>query len=175
MNDDWCPMIEIATKYEGISLAIERRAQMPVFPKESILDGKGTLPGVVCEIYTAQYLGSTLAQSFDFDMWTNGSKDEIKTHICTSRPKPHYMARVCGKNDRQNCDRYIFCRILKDLSKLWIVGMMPRKDFFDTARFICKGEIQEDGFECKQDCWQLRIAELFPVPNHDPRIQISHG
>lgn len=157
-------MIQIDTGPEGIELAKRRRAQMPESSKDSILKGEGTLAGVVAEIYSAKYFDAGLGESFQFDIQKSGRLGEVKTHRRNVIPRAHYMVRVCKKNDRQQCHTYIFCSILFDLSRLWIVGLMPREEFFQTAQEIEVGTKQDDGFIAKESCWQLRIAELYPVP-----------
>ena len=72
----------------------------------------------------------------------NGARLEVKTKKTQAVPQPHFESSVCTHNDRQRCDAYVFCRVHVDYERdgrAWILGFLPREDFFRRARMMKKG------------------------------------
>jgi hypothetical protein len=65
---------------------------------------------------------------------------------------------------KQDCDAYVFVRILTDLSKAWILGGISKQSFYKKATLYRKGDVDSDnGFMFKADCYNLKIDKLSPV------------
>ncbi len=47
------------------------------------------------------------------------------------------------------------------MSKAWLLGRMNRKEYFDKARYMKKGDIDpSNNFTVKANCYNLQIKEL---------------
>lgn len=125
--------------------------------------GEGNLHGALGEIVTYDYyktrVETTHPQTYDYDLIIGGKKTDVKTKRCKSKPKPHYNCSVFDYNIAQQCDYYLFTRILMDLSKAWILGVISKEDFYKQSEFKLKGE--PDGqFHFTADCYNIPISKL---------------
>jgi hypothetical protein len=51
--------------------------------------------------------------------------------------------------------------VLKDFSKGWFLGFMPKQEYFDKSKFMKKGDFDPDnGYEVRADCYNLYIEDL---------------
>lgn len=92
-------------------------------------------------------------------MIVNGSRIEVKTKRTTAPPQGNYNCTVADFNIHQDCDYYIFVRIMDTLEKGWILGMIDKDKFFKKAKFKRQGD-PEEGFIFKADCYNLEIQNL---------------
>ena len=77
---------------------------------------------------------------------------------------PNYDCSVALHGTEQDCDTYVFVRILCDLRKAWILGGISKANFYDKATLYRKGQIDSgNGFVFKADCYNLKIGELDSV------------
>lgn len=128
--------------------------------------GEGNLHGALGEIVTYDYYKTrtetTHPMTFDYDLIIGGKKTDVKTKRCTSKPKLNYNCSVFDFNTAQDCEYYLFTRILTDMSKAWLLGVIGKADFYHQAEFKLKGE--PDGqFEFTADCYNIPIAKLIPI------------
>lgn len=138
----------------------------------SILEGEGMLAGLIGEEIFREYYGflrSTGEAIFHYDVLdpTVLGRIEVKTKRCTSAPKAHYNCSIAASNSEQQCDYYAFVRVLKDFSKAWILGLLPKDDFFSQALFFKRGQIDPAGFggwRFKWDCFNLPVKNLLAAP-----------
>jgi len=94
----------------------------------------------------------------------DGERIDVKTKRCNTRPFPHYDCSVAAHGTNQNCDSYVFVRILTDTSRAWILGSIPKPDFYTRATKYKRGDIDPtNGFTFKADCYNLPISELSDV------------
>jgi len=130
--------------------------------KNSIEKGAGNLAGCLGEILVRETLGYTEDSTYDYDLRApSGETVDVKTKRTTVTPKPDYDCSVAAFNTKQNCDKYIFVRVLSDLSKGWILGEMGKQEYFDNARFMKKGKIDPaNGFRVKANCYNVAIKDL---------------
>lgn len=138
---------------------------------KSFTRGRGNEIGMQGEIAVARYLDVPIDQdTHDYDLETSGGvKIEVKTKGTTRQDAPelHYMASVATANTKQACDVYFFARAQKTrsnflLGKIWIMGFMPRAEFYDKAVFYTKGDKDPDnGYKVHQDCWNVPIGDLY--------------
>jgi len=97
----------------------------------------------------------------DYDIVVGSKRIDVKTKQTTVAPLPHYECSVAAFNTRQKCDAYAFVRVLKDLSVGWFLGVSEKDQYFNTATFMKKGDIDpSNNFTVRADCYNLRIDKL---------------
>lgn len=129
--------------------------------KNSITGGHQNIIGFLGEEVVAKYLGVDPANTYEWDVRYKDNFLEVKTKDTTVYPKSGYEVSVAGYNIRQKCDHYVFTRILSDHSVGWILGYMPKKDYYEKARKMTKGEVDgTNNFIVKADCWNMFIHDL---------------
>lgn len=156
-------MIELPITDNLIRLSEERRAKMGVLDK-SFTQGQGSLYGFVGEYLALSVIDGELVDTFDYDIISDSVKYDVKTKKVSSQPKPSYDCSVSAYQRKQRCDAYVFCRVMKDLSKGWVLGWMLKDDYFDNSRFLMEGD--RDGvYVVRESCYNLPISDLntFPV------------
>jgi len=128
----------------------------------SITNGKGNLAGIVGEYIVHKHLkNSEWENTYNYDLIYNNNKIDVKTKRCNSKPKENYDCSVAKTSLHQNCDEYIFVRILNDFSLAWIVGKKNKKEYFKLARKMVKGQIDpSNNFIVRADCYNLQINGL---------------
>lgn len=107
----------------------------------SFSTGEYVLGSLICEEVVARYLGVRIDSTFDFDLkLKDGRKADVKSSTTHIKPDHTFDARVPAKNVRQKTDIYIFTRILKDHSTVWICGWLSKYDYLMNAWFFERGE-----------------------------------
>ena len=130
----------------------------------SITGSLSHVVGAVGEIIVADAIGANESNTYDYDLVRDGERIDVKTKRCNTRPFPHYDCSVAAHGANQNCDSYIFVRILTDTSRAWILGSIPKQDFYTKATKYKRGDIDPaNGFTFKADCYNLPISELSDV------------
>jgi len=158
-------MKEIIITNEIREQAMERARQMGEL-KNSIRQGEGNLVGFIGEIVVNNYIKGSLANTYDYDILKEGIKYDVKSKETTVKPKPYYECSIADYNPNQDCDFYIFTRVLNDHSKCWILGLKSKEDYFKESRFLKKGQIDgTNQFVVKADCHNLEISRLQPIDN----------
>lgn len=131
----------------------------------SISKGWSNKFGAIGEIITAdyfQYRGVVFESTYDYDLIIDGYKVDVKSKQTNVTPQPHYLATVANFNTTQNCHFYFFTRILKDMSKGWLLGYAAPKRFYEVATFVKKGDLDINGWAFKADCYNAKIEDLTP-------------
>ena len=133
----------------------------------SITKGQGNIAGFLGEEIVLNYLNENDNNSYDYDLvLKDGRKVDVKTKRTTVKPRTNYDCSVAAFNTKQKCDVYIFCRILNDMSRGWILGYKDKKDYFDEARFMKKNQIDPaNNFRVKADCYNVAIEDLESIDN----------
>jgi len=129
----------------------------------SITEGAGNIAGYIGQLLVAEHLNAEEPDNYNFDVKKNNITYEVKTKRCTSRPRQEYDCSVSDFNTKQNCDYYLFVRVLEDFSKAWVLGKKKKADYFKEARFCEKGKVDEKstfGWKFKANCYNLSISEL---------------
>ena len=130
----------------------------------SIAGSLSHVGGAIGEIIVADAIGANESNTYDYDLVRDGERIDVKTKRCNTRPFPHYDCSVAAHGANQNCDSYIFVRILTDTSRAWILGSIPNQDFYTKATKYKRGDIDPaNGFTFKADCYNLPISELSDV------------
>jgi len=161
---------------------IERKVTTPIITKahkksielgslnNSITNGEGNLVGFVGEGLLNEYLleqgqMSKWSNTYEYDIVLNGDITiDVKSKKTNFIPKLDYECSVAALNTKQACDVYVFTRVKGDMSIGWILGFLPKKDYFDLASLMKKGMIDpSNGWKVKTDCYQVPINKLRPI------------
>lgn len=159
-------MVEVVIKPQWKRTALKEAEELGALRK-SITQGAGNQAGFLGEIAVADYLEVERENTFGHDLV--GKKDrtyDVKTKRCKSKPLDNYTVSVCALNTKQNCDVYVFVRITVDLKTAWILGYMPKEEFYKKAKFCKKGELDPDSdcnWHFKEDCYNMYIRDLKPI------------
>ena len=134
--------------------------------QNSITKGQGNVHGFLGEIITSKFLKSKLSNTYDYDIVYNNIKIDVKTKRVTTPPRDYYECSVASLNTKQLCDIYVFTRVLKDMTKGWLLGYINKKDYFDKAVLLKKGDIDpSNNWKVKTDCYNLPINKLNNIEN----------
>lgn len=145
------------------SQALERAREMGEL-RNSIRHGEGNLVGFIGEIIVNEYIKGALVNTYDYDILREGIKFDVKSKETTVKPKSYYECSIADYNPNQDCDYYIFTRVLNDHSKCWILGVKSKEAYFKESRFLKKGQIDgTNKFVVKADCHNLEISKLQPI------------
>jgi len=125
--------------------------------------------GAIGEVIVADLTGASEANTYDYDLVRDGERIDVKTKRCNTRPYPHYDCSVAAHGATQDCDNYVFVRILINMSQAWILGEISKSDFYAKATKYKRGYIDSaNSFEFKADCYNLPISELSDVKKSIP-------
>lgn len=154
-------MIEIPIKPEW-GLPAFRRAVTLGQLKNSITKGEGNMAGMLGEIVVANHINGLISDTYDYDIISpKGYKIDVKTKQCTSKPLPHYECSIAAYNTTQECNYYVFVRILNSLKIAWICGYIEKNEYFSLAKLYKKGYIDEsNGMTFSADAYNLPISQL---------------
>jgi len=157
-------MIEVTITPEMIKEAKKKAEELGVL-KNSITKGDGNVAGILGELVVVKATGSTLSNTKNYDVVRpDGQTSDVKTKRCSGKPEPHFECSVADFNTSQKCDYYVFVRVLKDFSKAWIVGELPKAEYFENAVFIQQGQFDPANiWRCKADCYNVPINKLNEV------------
>ena len=141
----------------------------------SITRGAGSPAGALGEILIRDYLGYVQAPTPHYDLYTSqGVTIDVKTKRCTSAPKSFYECSIAAHGTKQQCDEYIFVRVLNSLQRAWILGRISKDEYFAKAVRHKKGDRDEsNGFTFKADCYNLQISDLWKIKQNFSTLQSS--
>lgn len=142
----------------------------------SIQRGAGNTAGMLGEILIRDMFGYCEGSTKDYDLYTNsGIRIDVKTKLCTSEPRDFYECSIISHGLHQNCDRYIFVRVMKNLTKAWLLGQITKEEYFAKAIRLKKGDRDEsNNYTVKADCYNLPISELWKIEqDYSPSPSIS--
>lgn len=130
----------------------------------SITGGASNIIGFIGEIIVADVMNAVRQNTAHYDMIAEDKRIDVKSKRCNTVPRLEYDCSVAAHGTKQECDEYVFVRVLNDMSKAWILGSIAKEDFYSKAKHWKKGEVDEDnGFVIKADCYNLPIKELHEV------------
>jgi len=140
----------------------------------SITRGGGSPAGALGEILIRDYLGYTQANTAHYDLLRDETRIDVKTKRCTSAPREFYECSIAAHGTKQECDEYIFVRVLNNLTRAWILGRISKDEYFSKAVRHKKGELDEsNGFTFKADCYNLPISDLWKIKHNSSISQSS--
>ena len=161
-------MIEINVSKKMLDRAEKASYKLGVL-RNSISQGRGNKAGFVGEYCVMNYLLNNNYDviednTYNYDFYINTKnklKIDVKTKTTGVKPLGYYDCSVAEYNTKQKCDVYVFTRILYSLKKLWIVGWLPKQDYFNKSTFLKKDTVDEDnGYKVKASCYNLKISKL---------------
>ena len=130
----------------------------------SITGGEGNIAGYVGKYLVSGLLGVPLTKTYNYDMVFKRYKVEVKTKRCTSPPKMSYECSIAAFNPRQSCDLFVFTRVMKDLSRGWVLGCLSPLDYFRLCVKHEAGEHDpENGFTFHCRTFNVPIKKLSPI------------
>lgn len=163
------------TRHERMNSDLAHRGRAHF--NNSIEEGRGTLGGLLGEEITYDFFpGDEPAwdyapedNPYHFDLTLRGLPGitaDVKTKRQTfdGPPAPHYFATVCAKNITQICDIYWFVRVHNSGERAWMLGWLPKKEFFRIAQFFHKGDddpTSHCGWKFKEDCYNVPVKDLW--------------
>jgi len=155
-------ILEVPVHIDMIAQARIMSEEMGII-KNSIMQGGGNIYGFIGELLVAEYLKVSLKHSYDYDMeLINGQTVDVKTKSTNWTPKLEYDCSIAAFNIKQKCDYYFFCRVKKDMTVGWLLGYMPKKEYFDKAMKIKKGDLDPaNNFTAKSDMYNIKIDALY--------------
>jgi hypothetical protein len=130
--------------------------------KNSITRGEGNVCGILGELMVQKLIGGVVADTKDYDIITeDGVKWDVKTKRTHVEPEEHFECSVADFNTTQKCDRYIFVRVMNDYSKGWVIGELPKNEYYEKATFIEQGQYDpRNRWRAKCDCWNVPFTDL---------------
>lgn len=143
----------------------------------SIEKGEGNTTGFIGKYVVADYL-----EAFTIDKHTNALLiGELKVQVRSKKtkytPKVHYEVSIADtpKVKQQKYDYYVFTRVSEDYKTCWILGCMPKEEFFQRAIFMKKGQIDpSNGYRVKADCWNMTINDLYPIDRLQLKVSVNN-
>ena len=153
--------IELEPTHKQVLQATKMGLEMGTL-KNSISKGQGNQAGFIGELVVGDYLGAEQTNTYEYDLiLPNGKTIDVKTKRCNTEPRAEYDASISSYNTKQQCDYYVFTRILHDYSVLWIAGYMEKELYFNQAVERKKGERDPtNGFLFRSSCWNLPYGDL---------------
>tara|TARA_R100000781_G_scaffold73728_1_gene46004 strand:- start:108 stop:593 length:486 start_codon:yes stop_codon:yes gene_type:complete len=143
--------------------AREKASKMGIL-QGSITGGSRNVVGAIGEIIVADSIKAKETNTYDYDLVKDGLRIDVKTKRCSTTPMPDYDCSVALHGSKQDCDAYVFVRILINLSTAWILGGISKADFYNKATLYRKGQVDPaNGFVFKADCYNLSIGKLDSV------------
>jgi hypothetical protein len=138
--------------------------------RNSITRGEGNVAGFLGEMIAQKVIGGNIQNTRDYDIVTDDDETwDVKTKRCHGSPEDHWEVSVTNYNTTQKCKRYIFVRILKDYTKGWVIGELPKEEYFTKATFIQQGQYDpRNHWRAKCDCWNVVFTDLNEVKQIKP-------
>jgi hypothetical protein len=172
-------MLSIPWTQEMIENA-QSKAQRLGEINNSITKGRGNIAGFLGEEAVAAHFGAEIVscdagdEKYNYDLWKNGKRIEVKTKRRTAPPLDYYDVSVAKTSEHQRPDLYVFVslqfsrsqrvdghRLYYGLQGVWVVGVAGPDDYFARAEFWAKGrEDEANGFITKVDMYNLPINQL---------------
>jgi len=162
---------EVAISPEMVAEAKATAARVPRL-RNSIEEGHGTVHGVLGELVYIEVKGGIQENTFEYDvLHADETTVDVKTKRTSVRPESDFDCSVAAFNVKQRCDEYAFVRVLYDMTRGWYVGSLSKRDYFDKARLLRKGEVDGwNGYAVKATCYNVAIYQLEDRPSQKVRL-----
>lgn len=145
---------------EAVEKAKQKAKRMGTL-KNSITKGQGNVAGFVGEAIVSEALSVAAENTFDYDMRYKNFKIDVKTKRVNTPPRPSYECSVAALNTKQECDFYVFTRVLNTFKEGWILGYLPKEEYFKMATLYKKGDVDpSNGWKVSTDCYNVPIYKL---------------
>lgn len=142
-------------------------------PYRSFMKGKGMMAGMIGEEIVkgrfADFDYATGQAAYDYDLFhPKFGRTEVKTKQCGSPPQMKYFCSIAESSLHQECDYYAFVRLLRDYTRAWFVGMLPREEFFAMAVRYKKGDrdptAPKSSWRFAETCYNVSIRDVLRHP-----------
>jgi|TARA_Y100001963_G_scaffold19521_2_gene24707 hypothetical protein len=164
-----------------------RRAEKLGILNGSMSSGAGNFRGYLGEEAVASYLGIRVSscdegdEKYHYDMVWNNQKIDVKTKARTVMPKLDYDGSIEGFNPDQKCDSYIFTCISyknknyqngyenprdehKDISAIWLCGIISKDEYFSKSTFYNEGDIDPtNGHQFRKNRYNVLYRDMHPI------------
>ena len=131
----------------------------------SYTQGEGNKCGALGEVLVRQYYNAIQENTYDYDLIIDNKKIDVKTKRYNARltPTMKWTASVLAFNTKQKCDYYCFVGMSDDYKKAYLYGFIAKDEFYKTAIFRKKGDIDPNGsrFKFRADSYSTTISELY--------------
>lgn len=168
ITDDDIIHVEIP---ESIIIEAKQQANDIGALRGSFRGGGGNIIGfigelLICHYANVQQVDRNSNALFDYDLIIKNIKCDVKSKQVTSWPNVNYECSIEKFNTSQQCDIYIFTRIMRDFSSAWILGWIPKKSYFKKCYFVSKGFIDpSNNNRIPSDRYNILIKQL-----HKPKL-----
>lgn len=133
----------------------------------SITRGQGNIAGFVGEEIVMDFAREfypydiRLDDSYDYDLMWGRWRIDVKTKRTAVAPLDSYEASIAAFNTKQQCDAYVFVRVMNDYSCGYICGWEAKRTYFEKARFLRAGEYDNSNrWTCRADCYNVQYGNL---------------
>jgi hypothetical protein len=153
-------MIAIDITEDILVEAGKRASNMPILAG-SITNGQSNTLGSVGEVLVQRVLNAEFSNTYHYDLVHDGRRIDVKTKRCDSIPQGHYDCSVAAHGSDQDCDDYVFVRVLHNMRRAWILGLIEKSEFYTKATRYTRGDVDpSNGFIFRADCYNLPINQL---------------
>ena len=162
-------MIEVNITDDMLIKARKLAAELGVL-NNSIMSGESNVYGFLGELITLKHFPNSVHKNtYNSDIILSGLDGneytvDVKSKKCSSKPLPHYECSVAEYNTRQDCDIYLFTRVMNNCSRGWILGWMPKDEFYLHASHLIKGDYDpSNNFRVRANCFNIPISSLYKL------------
>ena len=156
-------IISIDVTEDMLQQAAKKGAQMQ-FLAGSITNGTSNVLGSLGEVIVQKHLDASPSNTFDYDIVHEGRRIDVKTKRCDSEPLPYYDCSVAAHGSSQDCDEYVFVRVLHNMKRAWILGSIPKSEFYEKATRYKRGDVDpSNNYTFRADCYNIPISKLKDV------------
>ena len=85
---------------------------------------------------------------------------DSKSQGCNVCPLPNYAATIYEEQKTREVDFYIFSRVKNDFTKVWILGVIPKKQYFEKSTLMPAGT-KTNNFVYNNSRYELEISSLY--------------
>lgn len=129
--------------------------------KNSIMKGEGNTTGFLGEEIVLKYLRRKGQNTHDHDLIYKGKHYDVKTKLRKKDPVPEWDCSIAAYNTVQKCDGYIFVSLTASEDYGWILGWMPKEEYFEKAVYWPKNKYDpSNGYKVRASCYNLKIKDL---------------
>lgn len=165
-------IIELDIKKAHLTKAQKKYEKIPKEKRENGYNSKSCHSGdfllhsILSEYVVSEFLGkdAKVKNTNDYDIVCNYDKIDVKTKPNSDKPPQSYWnaSIPAYQLSFQKCDGYVFVRINRDLTKLWITGIISKEDFKKHSRYAKAGS--KDGkWVWPANSYYIKLNKLHPI------------
>ena len=139
------------------------------YNNKSYRKGNFLLQSILCEIIVKECLGegAEIKNMRDYDIICNGETIDVKCKPNSDKePQPYWNASIPAYQLKiQDCHGYIFARINRDMTTVWILGIISKKDFKMWCKYAKEGS--NDGkWQWAVNSYYVKLNKLRPIEDY---------